>query len=291
MSNPELSTVLIGKLMVSSGILNNSDLELALVRSRANGLKIGKQLLLMGMVSDLELKSVIYAQRFIRNSVLSYTDACEALSLVRKEQLSLAKALQKRQQAKNKERNTPERDSRDFGELLVQSKLLSSSELHDARDLSKANNCSLGKVLMVHNKLSPETRRDAINANILVRVKRLSFADAVQSLSKLGEKNINNPTISSNLEHDPGKNQIRFLSSKSIDLADRIIESGILSAFVTMDVLENALEANLEFEASHLDDKLCDQLHKTANESLRKLVGEGTVSMDKARTLTSQLNK
>lgn len=271
MMNKKIVPVLVGQLLVESGMLEKELLDIALERARQNGIKIGQILLYSGLVSDSDLKAALTAQRMLRQSLLSYRQAVEALVFVRRDAMPYETAL-----ARARWLHTSEQ-MHFFAKLLLDADLVKESDIGSCLALSIKQNYPLGKVLMLHEKISLEARHAAIDAIILSRCGEITYEHAVAVLRAVVRRQTSVAELLG-LEDSP-------MNVISKDL----IQSGVLSPFEVIDIIEEALQRESLWNGASVGPTLIASLKFAASLSINRMVANGQISLQRAQSLCRDL--
>lgn len=271
MINKKLVPVLVGQLLVESGMLERELLDIALERARQNNVKIGQILLYSGLVSDSHLKAALTAQRMLRQSFISYRQAVEALVLVRKDEMPYESAL-----ARARWLHTSEQ-MHFFARLLIDAGVVTESDIGSCLALSIKQNYPLGKVLMLHEKISLEARHAAIDAIILSRSGEITYHHAIAALRAVVRKQT---TIA---------NLLCLEDSPMNLLSKDLIQSGVLSPFEVLDIIEESLQKETLWNGITVGPTLIASLKFAASLSINRMVTNGEISMKRAQTLCRDL--
>ncbi len=269
--NKKLVPVLVGQLLVDSGMLEKELLDIALERARQNNVKIGQILLYSGLVSDPHLKAALTAQRMLRQSFISYRQAVEALTLVRKDGMPYETAL-----ARARWLHTSEQ-MHFFARLLMDAGIVTESDIGSCLALSIKQNYPLGKVLMLHDKISPEARLAAIDAIILTRCGEITYEHSIAALRAVVRKNI---TIAELLGIEDSPMNV---------ISKDLIDSGVLSPFEVIDIVEESLQRETLWNGVTVGPTLIASLKFAASLAINRMVANGEISMQRAQALCRDL--
>lgn len=259
---------LLGNLLVEAQILDDSTLDFALARARENKLKIGEQLLCAGLIGDQELDAAIQAQRLVRDSILSTRLACTALQLVHVQKISFDRAL-------NRVRELDSAVSQfEFGALLLEAKLVSLNQWTDTVSLAEKNNYCPGRVLVMHGRIAHETRQLALYLVILLRCASLTYESAIQKLQS--------SSGSALFDLDASQH-----SNIAIRAAVSALESGALTKFETMDIIESLLSQSNDADGLALSEKIASELGFAVNAAFERIAAENRMQAEKRSKLVN----
>ena len=167
----------IGELLTRAGILTEKTLNEALAVSRQRLLPLGKVLIMQGFIKPNYLIAAVEAQSLINDSILSLEKASEALSLVARDNLKLAQALEHLGWQKERSGSTNR-----LGELLVEAEVITPEQLDEALKVATATGLPAGRVLVFRNFVANEVVLACLTAQKLIREKLITRAQAVQGL-------------------------------------------------------------------------------------------------------------
>lgn len=271
MMNKKLVPVLVGQLLVESGILEKELLEIALQRAKENGIRIGQILLYSGLVSDADLKAALTAQRMLRQNFISYRQAVDALKLIRSENMPYETAL-----ARARWLHTSEQ-MHFFARLMMDAGLVTEADLGASLAMSIKCNYALGRVLVLHQKISLETRIAAIDAIILTRYGEITYEHAVAALKAVMRKGI---TIQ----------ELLGLEDSPVNVISKdLIESGVLTTFEVIDIVEESLQRETLWNGATVGPTLVASLKFAASLAINRMVANGEISMQRAQGLCREL--
>lgn len=271
MQKRNLVPVLVGQLLVESGMLESETLSVALERARDEGIKVGQILLYSGLVKDRDLKAALLAQRMLRLSLISFKQAVEALQLVRQEKMSYQGALARARWLYCNQQ------IHQFAKLLMDSDLLNTSELGFYLGLSIQNGYALGRTLLVHGKITLEERKALIDAIILTRTGEITYEHAVAAMKAMQRTG----------------HGIRELlaveASPASVIADELVHSGVLTEFEVMDIIEESLQRDNIWKGSMTGSTIIANLKFAASLAVNRMVAEGSISLEQAKSLCREL--
>jgi len=173
--NPTAMTS-IGQLFLDAKVLTQAQVEDAQRASYQNGMRMGRMLVLMGLVDSKELENVLHLQTLVRNTQMSRAEAVDKLSKDHAAKLALPK------RAKNAHA-TPSRQVR-FTEFMVSAGLATEPEMLNAVQTSNDRRLSLGEAIVSMGLVSQRVYDIAIDLYTQVSSGQLAFQDATDRLHK-----------------------------------------------------------------------------------------------------------
>lgn len=272
MTNKKLVPVLVGQLLVDAGMLDSELLDIALERARENSVRIGQILLYSGLVSDRDLKAALMAQRMLRQSLISYKNAVDALVLVRNKKMDYEAAFARARWLYSNEQ------IHQFAKLLMDVGLISPFDLGGSLAISIKHNYALGRVLMIHNRITMELRKAAIDAVIMVRCSEITYDHAVAAMKAV-------------IRTGHSIRDLLGLEASPVQIiSDELIRSGVLTQFEVVDIIEEALQREALWKGTvSADSTIIANLKFAASLSINRMVADGTVSISHAQALCNEL--
>lgn len=173
----ESKDVKIGELLVAVGVVSSGDLQEAIQIAKRMNLPIGRVIVMSGVISEASLQYVLEAQSLVKDGLLDLDTAITAL----KNALSKAVTLQ---EALGELRWAPKKDatSNKLGELLVDSNMVTQSQLDSALQASFDTGMPLGGTLVLQGVLSAQLLPMVLNAQEKIRDGKLTRGEAVENL-------------------------------------------------------------------------------------------------------------
>lgn len=143
-------SIKVGELLVEAQIVSSAEMTEAIQVSKRLATPIGRVLVMSGCVREDELEASLIAQKLIRSGEIALEAGVNALRRVHDRQISMSAALHN----ENIDAKLDE-DPETFGELLVDSNIVSSEQLEKAMAQSFAEGVPLGSALVLQGVLSP----------------------------------------------------------------------------------------------------------------------------------------
>ncbi|MBX9688019.1 MAG: hypothetical protein K2X27_15035 [Candidatus Obscuribacterales bacterium] len=272
MTNRKIGPVLVGQLLVESGMLDENLLELALERARECGARIGEVLLYSGLISEADLKAALTAQRMVRQLLISFQQAVHALKLVHEKTLDQETALNRARCMHTNEQ------LHQFSQLLFDAALIDADDLQAAISMAAKSNFPIGRVLMLHGQITFELRKAAVDALILTRCGDITYDHAV-AVMKAAARTGHTVRALLGLEASP-----------VAVIGEELVLSGVLTQFEVVDVIEESLQKDkLLWKGQMIASTLVANLKFAASVSLSKLVNSGKLSIHQAHSICQEL--
>lgn len=271
MTKSKLVPVLVGQLLVESGMLEKPLLELALDRARESEVKIGQILLYSGLVNERDLKAALSAQRMLRQSLISFKQAVDALRSVRLYNMPYEVALARARWL------TTNEQIHQFAKLLVDAGIVPMDCLGPALAIAVCQNHPLGRVLVTHNNVDKNLRRTALEAVIMIRSGEITYHHAVAVMRAV---------VRTGREiHD----LLGSSGSQMKKLTDELVSAQVLSEDEVLDIIEQTLQREAIWRASLIGKTIVANLKFAASLSINRMLADGSISVRAARDLCNEL--
>lgn len=226
----ETPGVRLGDLLTGAGLLEQQELREAIQIAKHQSLPVGRVLIMSGYLTENQLQSTIQAQSLLKDGLIDLDLALQALRLLAAEALPLDAAL---------DRLGFKPDvglkSNKLGELLVAAQILDNQQLHAALLQCHATGMPLGRVLVITKSLTEAMLMAALNAQVLIRDKKLTRDQAIQGLKASRDRQI--PLEQFLLESGNLELPIRA----TVRLGELLLMAGLLDESRLMDAVEMGL--------------------------------------------------
>ena len=153
----------LGELLLTAGIINTMQLDLALAQSEHSGLPLGRVLVNFSLISEQLLASALSAQLLVRDKKITREQAIQGLVAARDRAVPLEETLPEAGHLK-----LPSKPSVRLGQLLVVAGLVDEAKLMQAVELGLVQEKPLGKMLLSLNVVSEQVLSKALEAQALV---------------------------------------------------------------------------------------------------------------------------
>ncbi|MBK9143559.1 MAG: hypothetical protein IPM23_13740 [Candidatus Melainabacteria bacterium] len=184
MTLSDTKRIRLGILMIDAGLITRDELEECLRMARETGLPVGRILLLTGKTTESVLQAAVQAQSLLKDGLLDLKTAYKALRKVAKEGVILDEALGSLDVA------IEDVKVNKLGELLLAANFVSEEELKEALDGSSSTGLPFGRMLVLNGVLSEAQLAATLNAQILVRDKKITKEQAVEGLKQARRRQI-----------------------------------------------------------------------------------------------------
>ncbi len=272
------TTFRFGDLLVALELVSETDLNDALQVAPQFGLPLGRSLVLSGRLTEEELKLVVELQSLVNHNSYPMESAKQAARMVRTKGATATEALSTIGVKSSSDRST-------LGSILLESGAITPAQLEEAKRVSYETGMRLGRVLILNGVIDHTLLTKALDAQAMIRDKRLSVEQAVERL----RPNISFSTSPSALaleahalQPNPAKKNVRF--GEFLVLCGLATEAEILNAMETSLNNQQSLgEAIVELgliskrifdKAMQLHDQVCSGTIalKQATDEIHKMV-------------------
>ncbi len=226
---PQNQPLRLGDLLTSAGLLKAEELRQAMLIAKSQGLPVGRVIIMSGFMSENNLQAAVQCQSLLKDGILSAEIAVNALRTLHRENISLDEALQKLSVNLNQSGNSTNK----LGELLIEAGILTKAQLDDALAHGKSSGLPLGRVLVVTNIISEQLLASALNAQILIRDKRVEREQAISSLRAAKDRQIP-------LEQTLAEKGLN-LNAETVRLGELLVMAKLLDEQKLMQIVEMGL--------------------------------------------------
>ncbi len=173
----------LGELLISWNLLSQTDLKEACNIANQTKMPIGKVLVMSGYINEKILKASIEIQTLIRHDKIDFNQATLAIKKIKSENLTVKEALD----SIGYQNIETAHDSHGvkLGDILIGSRLITANQLEAALTQSKATGMPFGRMLVLCGVLSDSILTAALNAQILVRDKKVTLTQAIEALAEI----------------------------------------------------------------------------------------------------------
>lgn len=219
------SQVLIGDLLVNSGLITAGQMADAVPISLTTSLPVGRILVSSGFLSEKNFKAAVSAQSLIRENLLHLDLAIEALKLVGQNNVSLDEAL-----SKLGWRSEYYETTNKLGDLLIEAGFLEKKDLKAALEDCYTSGMPLGRVLVLRGVVNEMHTYAALTAQVLIREGKITRTQAIEGLRMVALRNL---TLEESLKTEGVEFHVRTQTirlGELLMLADMVSEIDLLSA-------------------------------------------------------------
>ncbi|MBY0550844.1 MAG: hypothetical protein K2W95_26435 [Candidatus Obscuribacterales bacterium] len=174
--------ILVGDLLVKSGVIDRSDLADALPISLKTGLPVGRILITSGNLKETTLQAALFAQSMVRDCLLTEDMAVQALRLLDKDGVSLDDAL-----AKLGWKSDAYELTNRLGQLFLEADIITEEELVAGLEGFYTAGLPLARILVIQGVLHNEIAFAALSAQRLIRDGLITRDQAIEALRSANE--------------------------------------------------------------------------------------------------------
>ena len=236
-ATPRTTRNRLGEILLRAGIISPEVLTQSLLIAERSCLPIGRVLVMSGHISTHDVECSLQAQSHIREQSLEYEVAMQLLKFAHKNKVTIEEAHRMHGVSTNCANLSR------LARLLFAAGLVSEQDLTDAVAYGRENECPIGMSLSMLDRVSHKDLVNAMNVQLMIRCRKLTFLDAVKTL-----------TISrrydSNLEHAlMALGQPADFERERPRVGQLLVAAGLLSRVDALVVLEFATETDKQYGA------------------------------------------
>lgn len=248
LTNKRTAKILIGDLLVKSGLIDLGDLADAIPISTKTGLPVGRVLVGSGFLTDEKLQSALRAQSLIRDNFLTVDMAIKALQAVGAKEVSLDDAL-----TDLGWRSEYFELTNRLGQLLRDSDLVNAETIDEALQTCFTTGLPLGRILVLKGVISDSVANAAVSSQILVRDKKIDREQAVAALKSAAERHT---SIEESLDFHGFLQQ---KSAKTVRLGELLMMAEMVSDIDLLSSVEKGLVDDIPIGQVLVDARLITQ--------------------------------
>ena len=223
------AAVKLGDLLTGAGLLKPDDLRQAMMIAKSQGLPVGRVLIMSGYMQESHLQGAVQAQSMLKDGLIDLETALGGLRVISKSDISLDEALSKMGYAQPSNQITNK-----LGEILLESGLVDKQQLDAALAHGQTSGLPLGRVLVVTGAVTEQLLASALNAQILIRDKRVTREQAIQSLRAAKDRQVP-------IEQALAETGLAVLSAESVRLGELLVMAKLLDEQKLMQAVELGL--------------------------------------------------
>ncbi len=167
----------LGELLVDLGVTSATEISKGLKVAAHTSLPLGKTLVMLDCVPDYVIRSVVEAQSMLRDRLLEFSQARQAVGIVKRKRWSFSDALVSLGVDAGTTRGTR------LGELLRDAGRIDSQQLDMGLSIADYSGLPLGQVLILLNQVTEDKVRMTLSLQRELRASNLERKDVVQRLS------------------------------------------------------------------------------------------------------------
>jgi len=269
----------LGELAISLNLIDANDLSQALSISTETSLPVGRVLVMAELMSEADLNNLIRAQTLLRESMIDYELAQKGIAISRSENIPFENALYKLGWL------PPDQgDTLPLGHLLCDANFVTPDQLAAALKHQEKVRLPLGRVLVLNGVLTEALLTAAINAQIMVRDKKLKKEQAIEALKETKRRQI---PLESFLK---SKGFYDMPNRSAPRLGELLSVAGLISDSELVTALEHGLTQKKPIGEVLVSLKLVNRTVLEAALTIQTMIAEGQMRLDQARAILITVN-
>ncbi|MBL8086059.1 MAG: hypothetical protein JNN26_25750 [Candidatus Obscuribacter sp.] len=217
----------LGDLLTSAGLLKAEELRQAMLIAKSQSLPVGRVIIMSGFMSEQHLQAAVQCQSLLKDGLLNTENAVAALRTLYRENCTLDEALQKLGIQQGGPTNK-------LGELLIEAGLVTKEQLEASLVQGQTSGLPLGRVLVVTGILTEQMLASVLNAQILIRDKRVDREQAISSLKAARDRQVP-------LEQTLAETGIAMPNAETVRLGELLVMAKLLEEAQLMQIVEVGL--------------------------------------------------
>jgi tetratricopeptide (TPR) repeat protein len=269
----------LAQLAIDLKLIDSRGLSDSLQISRDTGMPVGRVLVMSGLISENDLNNLVRCQTLLKERMIDFALAHKAMAAVRGKALAFDQALYSFGWTPPEQEGT-----HPLGQLLVEAALIHEEQLASALKHKEKVGLPLGRVLVLSGLVTESLLTAAINAQILMRDKKLKKKQAIEALREASRRSV---PLESLLQ---AKGFYEMPSRSSPRLGELLTVSGLLSDSELISALESGLASQKPLGEVLISQKLVSQDVIDAALSLQTAIAQSTLRLDQARSVLLMVN-
>ena len=265
----------LGDLLVQFEFATASDLTDMLTIANQTCMPVGRVFVMSGVLTESDLENLILCQTHLKERTLDIDLAKKAIQMARDSGAALEDVLVKLGWVSLDSL----RSSTPLGELLVESEYISQTQLDTALTQHRKSGLPLGRTLVLNGTITETLLKAAVNAQILIRDKKLSRGQAVEELREVVRTHI---PLETSLQ---SKGFYDLPKRSAPRLGELLIFAGLISDSELVSALETGLISKLPVGEVLLQSKLVTKNVLEAALFAQKSLSEGKISFYEVRAI------
>jgi tetratricopeptide (TPR) repeat protein len=269
----------LAQLAIELKLIDNRGLSDSLTISRDTGMPVGRVLVMSGLINETDLNNLVRCQTLLKEGMIDLDMAHKAMVQAR------AKSMPFEQSLYAIGWSPPEQEgAHPLGQLLVEAGLIHQDQLTSALKHKDKIGLPLGRVLVLNGLVTEGLITAAINAQILMRDKKLKKRQAIDALREASRRSV---PLESLLQ---AKGFYEMPSRSSPRLGELLTMSGLLSDSELISALESGLASQKPLGEVLISQKLVSPEVVDAALLMQTAIAQGTLRLDQARTVLLMVN-
>ncbi len=269
----------LGQLAINLGLIDERNLSEALALSGDTGLPVGRVLVMSALMSERDLDNLVRCQTLLREEMVDVRTVAKAMEIARYQALSIDDALYQCGWI------PPDQgEPLPLGQLLVDAKIIADDQLEAALKQQEKVNLPLGRVLVLSGVIPEALLTAGINAQIMVRDKKLDRNQAVEALKETKKRQIPLESFlkTKGFYEMPNRNCPR--------LGELLRVAGLVSDAELITALEHGLTLQKPIGEVLVEAHLVSRTVMESALKLQNYITEGKIRLDQARSILMSVN-
>lgn len=268
----------LGELLLAARLLSPQELAECIEASGNQGLPIGRIMVIMGLVSEQDLRSALKVQSLVRDAIVPFHIAVQGLALASREKIDADLAL-----AYLGWVDAGHIPSNKLGELLLAAEIITQDNLNLALRQSQATGLPLGRILVSLGMLVDELLASALNAQMFVREGTLNKKQAIEGLRAARDRRL---VVAKSLKQQGFSNGVL---PKTIRLGQLFTKAEVLSEDQLWDSLAGVLREKKPLGEILIKSKSLNRKQLATALSLQQMIANRTLTAQQASSVLGEI--
>lgn len=268
----------LGELLLAARLLSPQELSECIEASGNQGLPIGRIMVIMGLISEQDLRSALKVQSLVRDAIVPFHIAVQGLALAAREKIDADLAL-----AYLGWVDAGHIPSNKLGELLLDAEIITQDNLNLALRQSQATGLPLGRILVSLGMLVDELLASALNAQMFVRDGTLNKKQAIEGLRAARERRL---VVAKFLKQQGFSNGVL---PKTIRLGQLFTKAEVLSEDQLWDSLAGVLREKKPMGEILIKSNLLDRKQLVTALNLQQMIANRTLTAQQASSVLAEV--
>ncbi len=264
----------LGQLVVDLGLIESEDLACVLSIASETSLPVGRVLIMSNYISELDLKNVLRCQTLLREGLINMEQAKRAMDFAHNSKEQFDEALYRQGWNPISSEGITQ-----LGDLLLSANFITSQHLTQALGQCKKTGLPLGRILVLSGVLTEALLTTAVNAQILVRDKKLEKGQAVEALKHAFRRQ-------EPLETTLKEKGFYDLPNRSCPrLGELLTGSGIINDTELVNALEISLTSRKPIGETLIESKIITRQILESTLKIQRMIAEGRIGLTEAKAV------
>ncbi|HEY9756391.1 MAG TPA: tetratricopeptide repeat protein [Oculatellaceae cyanobacterium] len=263
----------LGELLVQLGMIAEDELQEMLSIASETSMPVGRVFVLTNVITEDDLSNVILCQSFLREKLLDFEQAKTAMQITREKSVKFDQALLHLGWSPF---NSPQ-ETTPLGELLMASNFISRAQLDSALAQQQKSGLPFGRILILSGIMTEPLLASAVNAQILIRDKKITKDEAVAALKESKQRQV---SLETSLQ---AKGFYELPKRSAPRLGELLTFAGIISDGELVSALETGLITQKPVGEVLIESKLLTRAMLDASLAVQKHLANSSLSFNEAR--------